>query len=68
MPNWQDLRRFLKHNGDLVRHGGDHDIYTYKGQTVIVSRGSGEISKNMWRSILKHELGINQEKFNEGLK
>ena len=68
MPKWQDLRRFLERNADAVRHGGKHDIYTYKGQTIIVSRGSGEISKDMWRSILKHELGITYKEFKAGLK
>ena len=69
MPKWEDFRRFLKINAEFVRHGKKHDIYIYKGRTLRVSRSSGEISKNMWRDILRHELCVTQEEFfNEGLK
>ena len=68
MPKWRDLRRYLEHNAEFLRHGGDHDLYIYQGKMLRVSRSSGEIDKTTWKDILKHQLGINQEKFNEGLK
>lgn len=68
MPKWEDLRRFLKRNAEFIRHGRNHEIYIYKGNLLRVSRSSGEIGKNMWRDILKHELCMTNEEFSEGLK
>ena len=67
MPRWKDLIRFLDRNATFIRHGGNHDVYLYNGKRIRVSRGSGEIGKDMWRSILKHELGITLEEFYAGL-
>ena len=68
MPKWEYLRRFLNRNAEFLRHGGNHDIYIYRGNLIRVSRSSGEISRNMWRDILKHELCMTNEEFREGLK
>ena len=68
MPRWKDLLRFLDRNGMFIRHDSNHNVYIYNGKRIRVSRGSGEIDRNTWKDILKHQLGINQEKFNEGLK
>ena len=68
MPRWKDLIRFLDRNAVFIRHGGNHDVYLYNGKRIRVSRSSGEIDRNTWKDILKHQLGINQEEFNEGLK
>ncbi|MBQ7219934.1 MAG: type II toxin-antitoxin system HicA family toxin [Synergistaceae bacterium] len=68
MPRWNDLIRFLDRNAIFLRHGGNHDIYLYNSKRIRVSRGSGEIDRNTWRKILKQQLGITQEEFNEGLK
>ncbi len=67
MPSWEDLRRYLSRHGKFIRHGSNHDIYNYGGTRIRVSRGSGEISHNKWREILKHQLQITQEEFNAGL-
>ena len=47
MPKWEYLRRFLNRNAEFLRHGGNHDIYIYRGNLIRVSRSSGEISRNM---------------------
>ena len=68
MPRWKDLIRFLDRNATFIRHGGNHDVYLYNGKRIRVSRGSGEIGRNTWRDILRHQLGLTQEDFNDGLK
>ena len=67
MPGWADMRRFLDRHAQLVRHGGNHDLYCYNGKIIRVSRGSGEIDRNLWKRILRQQLGITQEEFNAGL-
>lgn len=66
MSSWTDLRRFLDKHGKLIRKG-KHFIYAYQGRTVRVSNGTGEIGRDLWRDILKHELQITQEEFNAAL-
>lgn len=68
MSRWKDLVRFLDRNAVFIRHGSNHDIYLYNGKRIRVSRGSGKIDKNTWQDILKHQLRMTQEEFNEGLK
>ncbi len=68
MPRWKDLLRFLDRNATFIRHGRNHDIYLYNGKRIRVSRSSGEIYRKTWREILKDQLGITQEQFNDGLK
>ena len=67
MPGWRDMRRFLERNAQFLRHGKNHDIYLFRGQRIRVSRGSGEISPELWKNILKHQLRMTQEEFNAGL-
>lgn len=72
MASWKDLRRFLENDGyALVRHGVD-DMYekmlsdgTIK--RVRVSKGTGEIGKGLFSRILKQQLGVTKEQFNERL-
>ena len=83
MPSWSQLRRYLtksrkkspsslgggsshKH-AKFLNHASKHDIYLLHGQGIICSRGSGEIRKNKWQEILKHQLKITQEEFNNSL-
>ena len=68
MPRWNDLIRFLDRNATFIRHGGKHDVYLYNGKRIRVSIGSGEIGRNTWKDILRHQLGLTQEEFNNGLK
>lgn len=66
MPRWKELKRFLERHGEHVRTG-KHEIYKYQGREIRVSHSSGEISPELWRSILKKELRITQEQFNAGI-
>lgn len=68
MPSWRDMQRYLKRNGWKLDRSGKHNIYKKDGRTIKTSHGSGEIPARIWREILKHELHITQEEFNEGLK
>ena len=70
MPTWKELRKFLSNTGWELYRIGDHYYYrkTIEDGTMIrirCSMGSGEIGANLWRWILKHELGITQEYFNK---
>ena len=69
MPTWKDLQRFLERNNWELYRNTDHYFYRKfldNGEVLRtkVSRGSGEISPNLWRRILKHELRITLEEFN----
>lgn len=73
MPRWKELKKYLDNNGWVLYKNTDH--YYYKkidkeGKYIYckVSRGSGEIEKGLWKSILKHELRLTQEEFNSKIK
>jgi predicted RNA binding protein YcfA (HicA-like mRNA interferase family) len=72
VASWKDLRRFLENDGYvLVRHGRD-DIYEKtmsngEIKRVRVSKGTGEIGKGLFARILKQQLDVNKEYFNERL-
>jgi len=74
MASWKDLRRFLENDGYVfIRHGSRDDIYE-KVQAdgsisrVRVSKGTGEIGKGLFSRILKQQLGVSKEYFNDRLK
>lgn len=73
MASWKDLRRFLENDGwVLVRHGRD-DIYEKvldDGRILRtrVSKGTGEIGKGLFARILKQQLEVDKDFFNEFLK
>lgn len=70
MPRWSELKRFCERDDwELYR---DTDHYYYRKidpsgniRKTKVSRGSGEIKKNLWQEILKNQLGVTQEYFNK---
>ena len=70
MPKWKELKRFCeKDNWDLYK---DTDHYYYqkvmKDGTVKrtkVSKGSGEINGHLWKEILRKQLQVSQEYFND---
>ncbi|MBD8069453.1 type II toxin-antitoxin system HicA family toxin [Bacillus sp. PS06] len=72
MASWKDLRKFLVNDGYvLIRHGRD-DIYEKtlpngEIKRVRVSKGTGEIGKGLFSRILKQQLGVDKEEFNERL-
>ncbi|MGN8945720.1 type II toxin-antitoxin system HicA family toxin [Bariatricus sp. HCP28S3_E4] len=66
MPRWKELKRFCE------RDGKDTDHYFYRKidddgsiRMTKVSKGSGEIHTRMWKEILKKQLKVTQEYFNE---
>ncbi|MDE7416172.1 MAG: type II toxin-antitoxin system HicA family toxin [Lachnospiraceae bacterium] len=68
MPGWKELKRFCDKDGWELYKNTDHYYYRKYTETGIrmtkVSRGSGEIYANMWREILKNQLQVTQEYFN----
>lgn len=73
MASWKDLRRFLINDGyEFVRHGSRDDIYEKTlpngdVKRVRVSKGTGEINKGQFARILKQQLGVTKEEFNQRL-
>jgi hypothetical protein len=69
LPSWKDLRRFCETDGWELFKRTDHDFFRKRmpdGALKItkVSRGSGEIGPQLWRSILRKQLQVTQEYFN----
>ena len=72
MPSWKDLKRFCEHDGWELYKQTDHYFYRKDdddGNTRFtkVSRGTGEIKGNLWNTILKKQLRVSKEYFNEKL-
>jgi CRISPR/Cas system-associated protein Cas7 (RAMP superfamily) len=69
MPSWRDLKRFCDRDGWELYKQTDHYYYrkvmpdgTLK--VTRVSMGTGEISRNLWRTILKQQIQVSKEYFN----
>ena len=70
MLHWKELKRFCDRDGwELYK---DTDQYFYRKidddgsiRMTKVSKGSGEIHIKMWKEILKKQLKVTQEYFNE---
>ncbi len=71
MPSWSELERYLTRNGwDLVRSSGRDKIYEKvepngKIRRTAVSKATGEIGKGLFRRILKQQLEISLQEFND---
>ena len=69
MPSWRDLRKFCERDGWELYKNTDHYYYRKLNdcgneRTTKVSRGTGEIDKNLWNKILKQQLQVTKEYFN----
>ena len=70
MASWIDLEKYLQRHGwNLVRQHGRDKIYEklVSENNIVrtkVSKSSGEIGKDLFRKILKQQLGITKEEFN----
>jgi len=70
MPNFRDLKRYLEGNGWELWKNSHHMYYRkledgqYRYTYVSHSLGK-EIPPNIWKKILKKDLGITQEEFNK---
>ena len=69
MPSWKDQERWLRKNGyTLHRDNGRDKIYmkTEEDGTIrrtAVSKGTGEIGKGLFEKIVKKQLGISREEY-----
>jgi len=69
MPSWRDLKRFCERDGWELYKDTNHYFYTKindagKARFTKVSKGTGEIDKNLWNRILKQQLQVTKEYFN----
>ena len=72
MPNWKDLKRFCENDGWELYKTTDHYFYRKIDDSgnikrTKVSMGSGEIEKNLFKAILRKQLGVTKEYFNSKL-
>ncbi len=70
MPRWKELKRFLDRDGWECYKQTDHFYYRKVDpdgsvRMTEVSMGNGEIHPHMWQQILKKQLQVTQEYFNE---
>ena len=68
MPSWKELKRFCERDGWELYKDTDHYFYKKNGETpkyTKVSKGSGEIKGHLWKEILKKQLKVTAEYFNE---
>ena len=69
MPSWKDLRRFCERDGWELYKDTDHYFYRKDDEEgtprfTKVSKGTGEISRNLWKAILNRQLQVSLEYFN----
>lgn len=70
MPKWKDLKRYCENDGWTLYKDTDHYYYrkVLPDGSVLrtkISKGSKEISKALWKSILSKQLRTTQEEFNK---
>ena len=69
MPSWKDLKRFCERDGWELYKNTDHYFYRKDNDEgtprfTKVSKGTGEIKKNLWDRILHRQLQVTKEYFN----
>jgi hypothetical protein len=69
MPSFKDLKRFCENDGWELYKDTDHYFYRKRldnGELLLtkVSKGTGEINGHLWKRILKRQLQVTQEEFN----
>ncbi len=70
MPKWKELKRFCERDDWYLYKETDHYYYqkVMSDGTVKrtkVSKGSGEIRGHLWQEILKKQLQVSQEYFDD---
>ena len=70
MPKWKELKRFCERDGWELYKDTYHYFYRKieddgSIKMTKVSKGSGEIHNRMWKEILKKQLKVTQEYFND---
>ena len=69
MPRWKELKRFCERDGWELYKDTDHYFYRKIDKDgnirrTKISKGSGEIGHSLWKIILKKQLEVSQEYFN----
>lgn len=69
MAQWRELKRFCEADGWELYKDTDHYFYRKRDENgnirrTKISKGTGEIKKNLWKEILKKQLQVTQEYFN----
>jgi len=69
MPSWKELKRFCESDGWELYKETDHYFYRKFDNNgnirrTKVSKGTGDIHKNLWSEILKKQLQVDKEYFN----
>jgi len=69
MPSWKELKRFCESDGWELYKETDHYFFRKFDDNgdirrTKVSKGTGEIHKNLWNEILKKQLQVDKEYFN----
>lgn len=72
MPRWRDLKQFCEHDDWELYKATDHYFYRKwdrDGNLYLtkVSMGTGEIPRDLFNHILKHQLHVSKEYFNSKL-
>ena len=70
MPKWSELKRFCERDGWELYRDTDHYRYRKKDENgtirkTKVSRGSKQIQDHLWQEILKKQLKVTLEYFND---
>lgn len=70
MPKWSELKRFCEKDGWELYKNTDHYFFRkVMGDGTVkrtkVSRGSSQIGPALWKEILRKQLCVTQEYFNE---
>ena len=70
MPSWKELKRFCERDGWELYKNTDHYFYRKADESgnirrTKVSRGNGEIKGHLWKEILKKQLQVSEEYFNQ---
>ena len=71
MPSWRDIEQFCRRDGWEEYKKKGHHLYFRKElddgviKRTKVSRGTGEVRGHLWQEILKRQLQVSEEEFNQ---
>lgn len=71
MPSWRDVEQFCRRDHWVEYKRKGHHLYFRKVmedgtiKRTKVSRGTGEVKGHLWQEILKKQLQVTEEYFND---
>jgi len=71
MPSWRDIEHFCRRDGWEEYKKKGHHLYCRKElddgviKRTKVSKGTGEVRGHLWQEILKKQLQVTEEEFNQ---